>query len=69
MYKPQICRARSPRKSGHTPLRHFGLNLPHHVQHHLGHLGAHASNLGLLTHPNNCPDEMMEISTGLPHHV
>lgn len=70
MYKPQISRARSPRKTGNAPLRHhFGLNLPHNV-HHLGHLGAHASNLGLLhQHPSNCPDEMMEISTGLPYHV
>lgn len=71
IYKPQIGRSRSPRKSGSTPLRHhFGLNIHHNV-HHLGHLGPHQSNLGLLNqHALNCdPDEMMEISSVLPHHV
>lgn len=69
MYKSHIVKARSPRKFGTTPRTNFG-----HMAHNQGlgnsvnQLGPHSSNLGHFnfTHPNNYPDEMMEISMGPP---
>lgn len=73
MYKPQIVRARSPRKLGTTPMRHHLSPYVHSIHHH-GHPLGH--NLGLVGHfataqqqqpisSNNCTEEMMEIS-GIP---
>lgn len=80
MYKSQIVKARSPRKFGSTPRTTFGLMVQNQgIGNHLHQLGPHSSNLGHYNvginysvqpqpiNSNNFSDEMMEVSTGLPH--
>lgn len=80
MYKSQIVKARSPRKFGSMPRTPFGLMVQNQtVAHNLNQLDPHSSNLGQLNmglnysvqqqpiHSSNYSDEMMEVSTGLPH--
>ncbi|XP_023310898.1 ribosomal protein S6 kinase beta-1-like [Anoplophora glabripennis] len=83
IYKPQIIKARSPRKTG-TPFRHhFGLSIEstqgnsldphcsylggmHHMAHHnIGAFGVQHTNHPHTNNFNN--DEMMEVSSGVPH--
>lgn len=83
IYKPQIIKARSPRKTG-TPFRHhFGLSIestqgnsldPHCSylggMHHMAHHNVGTFGVQHTNHPhtnNFSNDEMMEVSSGIPH--
>ncbi|XP_025836202.1 ribosomal protein S6 kinase beta-1-like isoform X1 [Agrilus planipennis] len=64
MYKPHIVKARSPRKPGSTPLRHQPVPFHHPFQnsHHIGSM-RHYNSQQRPTGPNNCTDEVMEVSS------
>ncbi|KAK4875456.1 hypothetical protein RN001_011878 [Aquatica leii] len=79
LYKPQIIRARSPRKLGTTPMRSHHMSpfmqpIPqgqplghlghgHGLGHNLAHMGHYTTSQPITT--NNCTEEMMEVS-GIP---
>lgn len=59
IYKSQIVKARSPRKFGSMPRTPFGLMVQSQ--------GLNLSVQQQSIHSNNYSDEMMEVSSGLPH--